>query len=90
MGWRRSVVGAVVVWGLIVSAGAMANPSPNIETHCVILVEGQRPSGELIVSRPTCYESLQTDLSTIDLCLGAPHIRLSDRFAAKRMTAQPH
>lgn len=50
---------AVLAVLLFVGAPAVADPPVSGELHCVVVVVGQRASGELIVSAPDCYSSFQ-------------------------------
>lgn len=60
MSGNHAIAATSVVALIIVAQSAAANatpedPSVSTETHCVINVIGERPTGELLVGEPRCY-----------------------------------
>jgi hypothetical protein len=63
--WKRL---AVLLLALSPLAVAMAGPSAaraKLESHCVVTIEGQKESGELIVSPELCTSSRDAALSLV-------------------------
>ncbi|MGH8870975.1 MAG: hypothetical protein ACRDWS_03265 [Acidimicrobiia bacterium] len=48
---------------LLAAIPALANAPESVELHCLVVVQGQMASGELIVSRPECYVSFEEAMS---------------------------
>jgi hypothetical protein len=46
---------------------AAASPEPDPERHCVVVVEGQKESGELVLSPEQCWESSEAASSLVDV-----------------------
>ncbi len=59
--FRTPVVTASAVLAVMLLAGvpAVAGAAGEGDLHCVVVVVGQRASGELVVSAPDCYPSFQ-------------------------------
>lgn len=59
--FRSRILTVLAVLAAVLLAGvpAMAGAEGDVELHCLVVVVGEKASGELIVTTPDCYASFQ-------------------------------